>query len=205
MVAFAKADKVAGELITNGKDASAVTLNGEAAQSGRSVFSASTVTTPDNATATINLGKMGKIELAPKSSLSVNFEENGITGTLTAGTVTVIGTPDSPVVINTLNGSVSSATAENNTFTVDAENAAAKQSSEDYKDCSADRDNDGDKDCVCVDADKDGVLECDKGGAAWWIWGLVFAGAATGVLYAAVSGGNDVTIGGGGVIVSPSR
>ncbi len=207
MVAFATTDKAVGELIINGKSSAQVTVNGEVAQTGRSVFSASTITTPENATATINLGKMGKLELAPNSSLTVNFDQKSITGNLTSGTVTVVGSPDAATVINTLKGSVSSATAQNGTFTVsaDAENGAVAQKTDDYEDCSADRDSDGDKDCVCIDADKDGVLECDKGGAAWWIWSLVFAGAATGILYAALSDNNSTTIGGGGTVVSPSR
>ncbi len=202
MVALATTDKIAGELIVNGK--SAVTVNGEVAQTGRSIFSASTITTPENATATINLGKLGKLELASNSTLTVNFDQNAITGNLTSGTVTVIGSADTSTVINTPHGSVSSATAENNTFTASAENAVA-QSTDDYEDCSTDRDNDGDKDCVCIDADKDGVLECNKGGAAWWLWGAVFAGAATGILWAALGDNNSTTIGGGGTVVSPSR
>lgn len=206
MVALANGKKIAGELIINGKSTAQVTVNGELAQTGRSIFSDSTVTTPDNATATINLGKAGKIELAPKSTLTVNFDQNSINGNLTSGTITVIGSPDSSAVINTLNGAVSNTTANSNTFTVNADaNTAAAQSDSDYKDCATDRDNDGDKDCVCVDADKDGVLECDRGGAAWWIWGLVFAGAASGILYAALSDSNEASIGGGGTVFSPSR
>ena len=81
---------------------------------------------------------------------------------------------------------------------------AATQQNSDYEDCSQDTNNDGKKDCVCVDADKDGVLECDKGGAAWWIWGAVFGGAAAGILWAALSS-NDSTVGSGGTVVSPVR
>jgi len=206
MVALANTDKVAGELIINGKSAATVTVNGEVAQSGRSIFSASTITTPENATATINLGKLGKLELAPNSSLTVNFDQTSITGNLTSGTVTVIGSADTSAVITTANGSVGSDTAVNNTFTVSADAAkAAAQNDHDYEDCSQDTNNDGKKDCVCIDADKDGVLECDKGGAAWWVWGLVFAGAATGILWSALSDSNSATIGGGGTVVSPSR
>lgn len=205
MVALAN-NKAAGELIINGTSTAQVTVNGEVAQTGRSIFSASTITTPENATATINLGKAGKLELAPKSTMTVNFDQNSVNGNLTSGTVTVIGSSDSSAVITTLNGTVSSATAMSNTFTVNAESAnVAAQSDSDYKDCATDRDNDGDKDCVCIDADKDGILECDKGGAAWWLWGLVFAGAASGILYAALSDSNETSIGGGGTVVSPNR
>ncbi len=200
MVAFASTDKLAGELIVSGK--TTVTVNGETAQTGRSIFSTSTITTPENTTATINLGRTGKVELAPNSSMTVNFDQNSISGNLTAGSVTVIGSADTTSAITTVNGTVNSATA-GNTFTVNAKNAA--QSKDDYEDCSGDTDNNGKKDCVCIDADKDGVLECDKGGAAWWVWGGVFAAAATGILWAAFSDSNDVNIGGGGIVVSPSR
>ena len=203
MVALANTDKVAGELIVSGN--SQVTVNGEIAQTGRSIFSASIITTPENTTATINLGKAGRIELAPNSTLTVNFDQNAVTGDLTTGSVTVIGSADKSVTINTPKGTVSSDTAINNTFTVSAEtgNAAAPQDS-DYKDCSKDTNGDGKNDCVCIDADKDGVLECDHGGAAWWIWGAVFGGAAAGIVWAAMSS-NDSTIGGGGTVVSPNR
>jgi hypothetical protein len=200
MVALASTDKIAGELIVSGK--TTVTVNGETAQTGRSIFSTSTITTPENTTATVNLGRTGKLELAANSSLTVSFDQNSISGNLTAGSVTVIGSADTTSAITTLNGKVSSESA-GSTFTVNAENAA--QSKDDYEDCSGDTNNDGKKDCVCIDADKDGVLECDKGGAAWWIWGGVFAAAATGIIWAAFSDSNDVTIGGGGTVVSPSR
>lgn len=202
MVALASTDKIAGELIVSGKSTATVTVNGEVAQTGRSIFSASTITTPENTTATINLGKIGKLELAPNSNLTLNFDQNSITGNLNSGTVTVIGSAETTSAITTANGKTSSETA-GNTFTVNAENAV--QSNHDYEDCSQDTNNDGKKDCVCVDADKDGVLECNKGGAAWWIWGAVFAAAATGVLWAAFSDSNSVNIGGGGTVVSPSR
>jgi hypothetical protein len=200
MVALASTDKIAGELIVSGK--TTVTVNGETAQTGRSVFSASTITTPENTTATINLGRIGKLELAPNSSLTVSFDQNSISGNLTAGAVTVIGSAETTSAITTANGVTTSNTA-GNTFTVNAANAA--QSKDDYEDCSGDTNSDGKKDCVCIDADKDGVLECDKGGAAWWVWGGVFAAAATGILWAAFSDSNDVNIGGGGTVVSPSR
>ncbi|MEP7038882.1 MAG: hypothetical protein ABI891_11120, partial [Acidobacteriota bacterium] len=59
--------------------------------------------TPENADAIINLGKLGKIELAPNTTLTVNFNENGISGDLLAGRVTVLSASES-VNITTLNG-----------------------------------------------------------------------------------------------------
>ena len=107
MVALAGSERVAGELLITGKstngEAPFVKVNGEAAQSGRSVFSSSTIATPENANAVINLGKLGKIELAPNTILSLNFDDKGISGDLAAGQVTVLSASNS-VNINTANG-----------------------------------------------------------------------------------------------------
>ena len=44
MVALAGTDRVAGELLINGNNINGVTVNGESAQSGRSIFSSITQT-----------------------------------------------------------------------------------------------------------------------------------------------------------------
>jgi hypothetical protein len=49
------------------------------------------------------LGKIGKIELAPNTTLALSFSEKGISGDLTAGRVTVLNAADN-VVINTFGG-----------------------------------------------------------------------------------------------------
>ncbi len=107
--ALANTGKVAGELLVTGKklngEAPFVKVNGETAQSGRSVFSSSTIVTPENANAIINLGKIGKIELAPNTTLTLSFNEKGIGGDLAQGRVTVLGASD-VVSIKTINGNV---------------------------------------------------------------------------------------------------
>lgn len=96
MVALANSERIAGELTVTGKsingETSVVTVNGEAAESGRSIFSSSTIATPEGAGAVINLGKVGKIELDPNTTLSLSFDSNTANGELTAGRVTVLGT-----------------------------------------------------------------------------------------------------------------
>lgn len=106
MVALASPGKAAGELAVSGKivngEAPFVFVNGEVARSGRSVFSGSTITTSDN-TAVLNLSKLGKIELAPNTALNLTFDEKGIFGELTSGTVSVLGAAQN-VNIKMLNG-----------------------------------------------------------------------------------------------------
>jgi hypothetical protein len=98
MVALAGTEKLAGELIVSGKT-SAVIVNGQEAQSGRTVFSSSTITTPDSASAIISIGKVGKLELAPGTTITLSFDETGISGTLANGTVTVLGAKESVNIV----------------------------------------------------------------------------------------------------------
>jgi len=106
MVALANG-KVAGELLVTGSNINGetpvVTVNGESAKTGRSVFSSSTIATPENASAILNMGKIGKIQIAPNSVFTVTFNENGIKGDLTSGKVTVLGA-SSAVAVHTANG-----------------------------------------------------------------------------------------------------
>jgi hypothetical protein len=102
MVTLASTERIAGELLISGKNSS-VKVNGETAQSGRSIFSASTISTPENTSAIINLGKLGKLELAPNTTANISFTDKGINGDLLSGKITVLGTTDA-VNIKTTEG-----------------------------------------------------------------------------------------------------
>ena len=109
MVTLASSEKIAGALSISGKNingaAPFVKVNGEEAQTGRSIFSSSTIATPADTNAVIDLGKVGKIELAPNTTLALSFNEKGISGDLSSGQVTVLNSSDA-VSIKTLNGNV---------------------------------------------------------------------------------------------------
>jgi hypothetical protein len=174
MVALSGSKKVAGELTVSGNDingeAPFVLVNGEAARSGRSIFSASTITTSETAGAVINLGRLGKVELAPKTVLTLTFDETGVAGNLAAGVVSLFGTSDK----------VSITTPDGKTVQLSAGESVAASGK-------------------LQDDDDD-----DDGGSAWWLYALIFGGAAGGILWAALSD-NDVSIGTGGTVVSPTR
>jgi len=95
MVALAGSNHMAGELTVTGNgisgDAPSVTVNGESARSGRSIFTSSVIATPENASAVINLGKNGIIELAPNITFTVSFDESSVSGDLSSGKITVLG------------------------------------------------------------------------------------------------------------------
>jgi hypothetical protein len=108
--ALATSEKIAGEISISGKTAQGqnlfVKIDGENAQSGRSIFSASTIATPDNASAIVNLGKAGKIELAPNTIVRLSFDEANISGDLSAGQITVLSSLTSMTVKTTDNKTI---------------------------------------------------------------------------------------------------
>jgi hypothetical protein len=94
-----------GELTVTGSSVDgeqpSVILNGEKAISGRTFFSSGTISTTESASATINLGKLGSVTIAPNSVLSLNFGNNAINGTITAGQVKVLNAKG--VIVNIRN------------------------------------------------------------------------------------------------------
>jgi hypothetical protein len=104
MVALASDSRTAGEIVVTGNsDTSFVTVNGEVAKSGRTIFSSSTISTPEGASAILNLGKAGRLELAPSTTFSLTFDDNSINGNLSEGRITVLSAAHS-VGVNTANG-----------------------------------------------------------------------------------------------------
>lgn len=126
-VALAASDKIVGELSISGNndrgEAPAVTVNGEAAQNGRSILSSSTIATSPNASAVISVAKIGQIELAPETVVTVSFSEKGLSGDLISGKITALGvsenvsvkTPDGKIV--KLNAGESAAAGQTQTQT----------------------------------------------------------------------------------------
>lgn len=107
LVASAAPEKNAsmGELIVSGSSADgsepSVTLNGEKAISGRTFFSSGTISTTESTTATIKLGTLGSVSVAPNSVLSLSFGDNTINGTISTGQVKVNNAEG--VIVNILN------------------------------------------------------------------------------------------------------
>ncbi len=102
-----------GELIVSGSSADggepAVMLNGEKAFSGRTFFSSGTISTTESATATVKLGNLGSVQVAPNSVLGLSFGENAINGTLTAGQIKVLNSEG--VIVNIVNAEGSAVNA----------------------------------------------------------------------------------------------
>ena len=54
-----------------------ITLNGASASSGATVLTGATLETPDQVSATIDLGPLGTVDLQPNSAAQLDFDDNG--------------------------------------------------------------------------------------------------------------------------------
>jgi len=109
------AAKAAGELSVSGS----VTINGAPAISGATVFSESKVKTSSNGSATVNLGKLGRVQLGPESEMTLSFSDGKVGGHLSAGRAVVTTPAGVAIAVATTEG-VATADGKNaSTLTVD--------------------------------------------------------------------------------------
>src|SRR5947209_12026792 len=66
-----------------------VMVDGERAESGRTIFSGATVETAEGALSTISLGRQGRVELSAESELKLIFTDSSLDGLLKSGSVRV--------------------------------------------------------------------------------------------------------------------
>ena len=116
MVALAGDKKIAGEIVISGN--SAVLVNGEAAKSGRTVFSSSTIVTPADASAVVSVKGVGKIKISPNTKMIVNFDEDNISGSIQNGKLTVLNSKNE-VSITAPNGKTAALSSGDSVVTAD--------------------------------------------------------------------------------------
>jgi len=95
-----------------------VTVNGENALSGGTLFSDSVITTAEKSSATVNLSKLGRVEVAPKSGLKLSFNETSVMGLLENGTAHVSTLAGITVNFTTKDGVVMVDGSQPTSFTV---------------------------------------------------------------------------------------
>jgi hypothetical protein len=115
MVGLAAQQGPTGDLSVVGE----VTVNGTSAISGATVFSDSTVTTAKGSSAVVSLGKLGRVEVLPESSLKLSFSDTGVTAMLDSGRVRISSSSGVNASVTTKDGSAVADMAQPNVFTVD--------------------------------------------------------------------------------------
>jgi ferric-dicitrate binding protein FerR (iron transport regulator) len=199
-----------GEMSVSGM----VTVNGEKALSGGTLFSDSIITTAEKSNATVNLSKLGRVELAPTSSLKLSFNEKSITGLLDNGSAQVSTLVGVAVSFTTKDGVVLVDGSQATSFTVKVvegvttltthsgvaqlrvEGAAVKQVAAGESATAGTPQTQGCGATPC----KDRAL---SGGALAAL--LLAAGGAIAAAIFASNGDDDFDFGGNPVVISPSR
>lgn len=96
--------KSAGELTS----ANQVLLNGRPAAAGHTLFSNSRIKTAKRGGGTINLGKLGRVELGPETEITLKFSPGTMDGELAGGRLTLSSSSGVRVSITTAKGLVTS-------------------------------------------------------------------------------------------------
>lgn len=221
MVAIAAPNDVMGEITVTGQ----VTVNGQSVVSGSTFTSGNSIVTGANSTAVINLGKSGRVEVLSDSSVTLKFTDNSIVGMLTAGKVRVSNAAGIATSVTTRNATVIADAGQANTFGVDVGCADEDRCTQTYVETTAGlvtlRSGTTDKqvaagtDATYGNPSQTGCKPCLRPGTAAPVatTGLGVGAiaaillAAAGAVGAAVllSNNNDTEIGGGAIVISPSR
>jgi len=106
-------------------------LNGEPVMTGRTFFSAGMIATPENINSTVRIGKLGYVTLTPNTNLNLSFDENTISGTLSAGQIKVSNAEGVNVRIQTNAGLVTNESTLASNFTINAEKAVRQDADDD--------------------------------------------------------------------------
>ena len=220
MVAIAAPD-VMGEITVSGQ----VTVNGQAVVSNSTVTSGSTVTAGSGSTATINLGKNGRVEVLSDSSVTLKFTDSSIVAMLTTGKVRISNSAGVAATVTTRNSTVIADTGQANTFGVDVGCADEERCTQTYvetttglvtlRNGSTDKQVAAGTDATFGNPAQTGCKPCLRpGSAAPVVTAGLGAGAIAALLLAAggatiaailLGGDNETEVGGGAVVISPSR
>ena len=100
--------------------AGTVSVNGASAISGATVFSDSTVTTAARSSAVVSLGKLGRVEVLPDSTMKLIFGDESVSvGMLSQGRVRLSSSSNVTAKATTRDGEVISTGNQRNEFIVD--------------------------------------------------------------------------------------
>jgi ferric-dicitrate binding protein FerR (iron transport regulator) len=196
-----------GELKVSGT----VTVNGESVISGGTVFSDSVITTADKSMATVNLSKLGRVELSPNSSLRISFTEKGITGLLDSGSAHVSTLGGVTVNFTTKDGAVVVDGSQATSFTVSISKGITSLATQ--SGLAVLRAGGNSKQVAAGESATAGTPnpkndpgdDDDKMSSGELAAFLLAGGAAAALIFYAITHNNDLSFGGNVSVISPAR
>jgi hypothetical protein len=205
VLASPAAKAASGELMVSGN----VTVNGETVVSGGTLFSDSVLTTAENSTATVNLSKLGRVELTPNSSLRISFTEKGITGLLDSGSAHVSTLAGVAVNFTSKDGAVVVDGSQATSFTVNVIKGITSLTT--HSGLALLRVGNSSKQVAAGESASAGTPTPDTGDDDDDMSGgelaafLLAGGAAAALIFWAITHDNDLNFGGTAVVISPAR
>jgi hypothetical protein len=196
-----------GQLTVTGQ----VTVNGETSVSGGTVFSESLIATAEKSNATVNLSKLGRVDVAATSSLKLSFTEKSLMGLLDNGSANVSTVAGIAVNFTTSDGVVVVDGSQATSFTVSVVKGVTSLTT--HSGVAELREGDSVKQVAAGESAMAGTPDArtDPGDdddrlsdgelAALLILG---GGAIFGIIWAAMHG-NDFNFGGNPIVISPAR
>jgi len=204
VVLAAPGAKASGELSVSGQ----VTVNGQKMISGGTVFSDSTISTAAQSSATVNISKVGRVELAPNSNLRLSFAEKSITAMLETGSAQVSTLVGTTVNLTTKDGIVVVDGSQATSFTVSASrgrtSVATLSGVAQFKAGGSVKQIAAGESATAGTPNPQGDDDDGLSGGALAVLLLAIGGAVAGVLYAAFHN-NDLNFGGSVTVVSPTK
>ena len=196
-----------GELTVSGN----VTVNGEAVISGGTLFSDSVITTAEKSMATVNLSKLGRVELSPNSSLRISFTDKGITGLLDSGSAHVSTLSGVSVNFTTKDGAVIADGSQATSFTVNVLKGVTSLTT--HTGLALLRVGNSSKQVAAGESASAGTPnpkndpgdDDDKMSGGELAAFLITAGAAAFLIFYALKHDNNLNFGGTAIVISPSR
>ncbi len=209
-VALALPKDVTGEITVSGQ----VTVNGTTAVSNATIISGSTIVTGPDSSAIVSLGKNGRVEILENSNMVLNFGANNIAGVLSSGKARVSNAAGVATTVTTKDATVIADAGQADVFAVEVECSHTHVDTTSgivtMREGTAERQVAAGTNATAGNLSQTGCEPCLRPNSAppvrfggpWW---LILVGA--GVAGAAILLGkkNDTTIGGGTIIVSPTR
>ncbi len=162
--------KGTAKLLTRGDQA--ISINGNEATSGMTVFSGAQLLTPEDVGATVRIEGLGQLDLAPDTNASLKFDSNQVNVSLAGGYAVLTTNKNIDGLITTAEGVVA------RTDAAKGSSVAARSGNQDTMTQSTDQDKDKDK------KKKDGAVVPGDSGST--------AGAGSGTGSGAGTGANSV-------------
>ena len=212
MVAFALPKDSAGEITVTGQ----VTVNGQPAVSNSTILSGSTIVTGSDSSAVVSLGKAGRIEVMANSSLTLTFSEGSIVGTLSEGKYRISNAAGVATTMATKVATVIGDAGQANNFLIEVECSHVHVDTTSglvtMREGSSDKQVSAGTTATAGSLTQTGCKPCLRPGSgpqvaiAGWPWLILVAAGVAGVAVVLGSQHTETTtLGGGVIVVSPTR